>query len=147
REYTNPNIALYRRPFQEGIFYHIVPVSDSPEDISWDLVVQDPVTAVQCCRHEWGPSRSHVAQHLLEMGIAFSTRLRTLRQPRFQHPGPHPYVGLGWRSKGYKPDWSDYTGYLAHQAIFLRKPHARAALLKGGILWRLSCEDLDPFAV
>jgi hypothetical protein len=49
-------------------------------------------------------------------------------------------VGLGWRYPDYKPDVVDYAAYESARDAFFRQPHARAALLKGGIIWRLAKE-------
>lgn len=42
----------------------------------------------------------------------------------------------------YKPDVVDYKGYERDRATFLLSDRARAALLEGGIVWRLAIEHL-----
>ncbi|KAF8236188.1 hypothetical protein L208DRAFT_1109948, partial [Tricholoma matsutake] len=54
---------------------------------------------------------------------------------------------LGYRPTGYTPHLADYAVYRASLGSFLHWPHARAALLKGGIIWRLAREFLDNKAV
>ncbi|TDL13642.1 hypothetical protein BD410DRAFT_707328, partial [Rickenella mellea] len=54
---------------------------------------------------------------------------------------------LGVRPPQYKPDAADYAAYEAARDNFLQQGHARAALLKGGIVWRLAVEYLGPNAV
>jgi hypothetical protein len=44
---------------------------------------------------------------------------------------------LGRRPESHKPDRFDYIEYEDRVAEFLRRPHARSALLKGGLVWRL----------
>ena len=43
---------------------------------------------------------------------------------------------------GYKPNSSDYAEYELIRNTFLREPRGRAALLMGGIVWRLAIEVL-----
>ncbi|KZP04089.1 hypothetical protein FIBSPDRAFT_767968, partial [Athelia psychrophila] len=49
---------------------------------------------------------------------------------------------LGERHVNYKPDVVDYKGYERDRATFLLSDRARAALLEGGIVWRLAIEHL-----
>jgi hypothetical protein len=38
----------------------------------------------------------------------------------------------------------DYRAYEERRDLFFKQPHARAALLKGGIIWRLAMESIGP---
>ena len=49
---------------------------------------------------------------------------------------------LGWRQFSYEPDAVDYLAYETRRDAFLSQPRARAALLKGGIVWRLAREHI-----
>ncbi|RDX41186.1 hypothetical protein OH76DRAFT_1299030, partial [Lentinus brumalis] len=40
----------------------------------------------------------------------------------------------------YRPTTQDYTNYISHVLDLLHQPHARAALMRGGITWRLVME-------
>ncbi|TDL14815.1 hypothetical protein BD410DRAFT_693857, partial [Rickenella mellea] len=53
---------------------------------------------------------------------------------------------LGWRNQGWKAQQEDYKSYAVLRDEFLRKPRGRAALLKGGIVWRLAIETLGSTA-
>jgi hypothetical protein len=57
---------------------------------------------------------------------------------------PAPLVTLGVRSAACNPDAADYAAYEVARDRFLLSPHGRAALLKGGIVWRLAMEFLSP---
>jgi hypothetical protein len=51
---------------------------------------------------------------------------------------------LGWRPSNYKPDVADYYGYEQFRRRLLERPEIlRAALMKGGIVWRLATLDVD----
>ncbi|KAF8230126.1 hypothetical protein L208DRAFT_1204926, partial [Tricholoma matsutake] len=54
---------------------------------------------------------------------------------------------LGYHPTRYMPHLANYAVYQASLGSFLRRPHAWAALLKGGIIWRLAREFLDNEAV
>lgn len=143
RLHANPNIVVSPELFNSGKLYCIEPIGQqSDRDSQWLLLVDSAATAVQCLRQCWGPSRHDVARRLLEMGIPFRT-LRALHHLPLPRQPSGPYIGLGWRSQAYKPDLVDYASYTSARNALLRLPHARAALLKGGILWRLAMEALE----
>ena len=126
-------------------FYAIKPVHPN-RHTRWELVLQDAVTVLECCRRQWVPDgdSDDIARHLVKRGMAFSTRVPP---PPTAYPPPphysHPPIGLGWRYPQYKPDAVDYAAYECARDALLRQPHARAALLKGGIIWRLAREHID----
>ena len=47
------------------------------------------------------------------------------------------------RKAGYKANFCDYREYETQLKIFLQQPRARAALLKGGIVWRLAKQIMN----
>lgn len=64
------------------------------------------------------------------------------RKNPFESP-PACVSGLGFRRKGFKPDWLDYQAYVNRRARLLSDPAvARAALMQGGIVWRLAVDTL-----
>jgi hypothetical protein len=143
RFHANPNIIVNPMDFNVGLLYSIEPVGHhQPSDEPWVLLVGSAAAAVQCLRQSWGPSRREVARFLVERGIPFHTRL-ALEFPTHLYK-PSPYIGLGWRAQNYRPDAADYAAYEMARNAFLRFSHARAALLRGGILWRLAMEALEP---
>lgn len=140
RAHPNPNLIIRPAVINNRTFYFISSV-DSASSQNWELATEHAATAMQCRRQEWGPSILDVVQHLLELGIPFRTW--TPFTPPQRPPYPHPSVGLGWRNVDYKPDAADYASYAAARDEFLiRSLHGRAALLRGGIAWRLAIEAL-----
>jgi hypothetical protein len=103
-------------------------------------MVDDPVTALECVRRQWGPYFLDIANELCSHGYPFHTRV----------PGPRPTIQprpsihtLGYREVGYNPQPCDYAAYEALRNDFLSSPRGRAALLHGGIIWRLA-KDIVP---
>jgi hypothetical protein len=108
----------------------------SRRNSEWSLVLSNPAAALECLRRRWGPHYSDIALQLLLRGCPFSTRIIG---PKPVLSYPRPYVTtLGFRPPGYVPRDCDYASYEALRDKFLQTPRARAALLKGGIVWRLS---------
>jgi len=125
-------------PFQKGRY--IVGGKDLESRPDWMLVV-DAAAALQCVRSMWGPTTERLAQQLLTFGIPFYTFLpahpqSVPRRPKIQIPG------LGWRAPGYQPDALEYVAYERKRDQFLRGPRGRAALMSGGIVWRLAVDSL-----
>lgn len=129
------------------VFYRIVPrCSRANEDPVWDLLVSDSITAVECIRRSHAQlGKVELVNFFLQTGRPFSTRMPI-------HPAPPPPLtprlgkystsGLGERHVNYKPDVIDYKGYERDRTTFLLSDRARAALLEGGIVWRLAIEHL-----
>ena len=116
--------------------------TDPAEQEGWVLVVADPATALQCARSGWGPKKSDIVRELLGRGIRFNTMETLDANPRTLCAYLRRCPGLGYRPAGYKPDILDYKSYEELRDRFLRQPFGRAALLEGGIVWRLSLEAL-----
>ena len=121
-------------------FYFLEPRIRPQVDAPYQIAVKDPVTAVQFCRSERATSRSAIANILLSRGMQFNTFMELpMLIPAFI---PYNFMGLGRRPKGHIPDRFDYMEYEERLAAFLQKPHARAAFLTGGLVWRLAKEVL-----
>jgi hypothetical protein len=138
---TNPVIRVARRMISNQVLYFLEPIHTNNQP--FQLAVPDAATALQCLRETWGPHVEDIIRQLLRLGIPFTTRV----------PGPEPDsaissrrpVVLGYREVGYKPDSVDYAEYETIRRAFCEsEQHSRAALLKGGIVWRLVKETLSP---
>jgi hypothetical protein len=126
----------------EVVLYFIDP--EHRRTTPFRLAVPHATSALQCLRERWGPDIEDIIRHFLSLGIPFTTRV----------PGPplgptakslHQFVGLGYRPQNYKPDLVDYAAYETARLAFCKSErHARAALPKGGIVWRLVQECLHP---
>lgn len=92
-----------------------------------------------------------VARSLLERGVPFRTllSLESGIQPVFNLGPPNPQYTrtIPIRLSGYVFGPRDYAAYLSQRSAILSQPHARAALLKGGIVWRLAKDVLSYDAV
>ena len=82
-----------------------------PNNPSWELVVDDPLTALECYWCDLGPSIVDVARLFLWTGKPFSTCI----QSNTHHipacpPCLRDTVSLGWQRMGYKGDSNDYAG-------------------------------------
>jgi hypothetical protein len=112
----------------------------------WQIMTRDAASALQClrvCKHR----REDLARYLLDRGIPFSTRIPSSIPPSGPPPPSIHSIGLGWRHTSYKPDAVDYTAYREQRDAFFRHPRARAALLRGGIVWRLAMQSISQDAV
>jgi hypothetical protein len=142
----NPEIVVSKKQSGDRLVYEIVHVA-ADTVTPWQLFVDDASTALECVRRKAGPSLRDVAKTLLKSGVPLGTwvhRSETVPSPQ---PGPEPsHFGLGWRPADHKFTSLDYASYEALRDEFLRQPHARAALLMGGIVWRIAIEVLgvDP---
>ena len=102
----------------------------------------DAATALQCAHSGWGSRKLDIVQELVRRGIRFNTAASVAGNPRRISLGRWPCHGLGPRRAGYNPDLLDYESYVLTRDTYLRQPHCRAALLAGGIVWRLAFEAL-----
>jgi hypothetical protein len=132
-------VRIQVRPCLNGQRLYIIVTEDHGNRDKWVLGTWEAATALQCLRIGKESSIA-VATNLLTCGTPFLTLKplspRTVALPR-------PSFTLGWRREGYKPDVKDYAAYVHLRDSFLREPHARAALLKGGIVWRLAVDSLS----
>jgi len=117
---------------------------------SWKLVVQSAATAVECLRrHDWTRSRYSLAQNLLARGMPFRTMVPLSIDAGISD---RPVYIHRPRQVGYIPDKYDYFEYeYKLKSFLLEQVHARATLLRGGIVWRLAREvigdRLDQYVV
>jgi hypothetical protein len=136
----NSNVNITRLPNREYLIRG--KTIDPSEHEGWVLVVSDPATALQCARSGWGPRKLDIVRELVHRGIQFNTMESLPRNPKSIPSYTRHCHSLGSRPAGYKPDLLDYQSYERTRDSYLRQPHARAALLGGGIVWRLSFDAL-----
>ncbi len=97
-----------------------------------DIFAADPIIALACMRMNFA-SGSDVLRFLLTQGCSFYTSSSRLTSVRNSCDVPI----VGWREVNYKPDLANYAVYeLRVQALMEHR--AAAALLKGGLYWRLA---------
>ncbi|KAF7968028.1 hypothetical protein HWV62_32162 [Athelia sp. TMB] len=111
---------------------------------AYEVLVEDPLTALECLRRKQLVNRREIVKHLITTGKAFMTRSRTSQLPYPQADIVKWNRPPGYRRPAWKPDMLDYKHYENHRNDFLLTPHARAAVKYGGIVWRLSVQSIDP---
>ena len=108
----------------------------------WIIAVFDPAIALFLCRLD--PSFTFTdyefARTLLNHGIRFHTLLPL----PCVRPSPPVPVSIPIRLPGYEFTSSDYHAYVQQRSALLADPRvARAALMRGGIVWRLAMSTLS----
>ncbi|KAK0430306.1 hypothetical protein EV421DRAFT_1744215 [Armillaria borealis] len=83
----------------------------------------------------------HNRHDIYKHGIPFRTLIR-LNNTFGAHKPPIPPI-ISFRPADYKFSARDYQAYVENRTNILNKPHSRAALLQGGIVWRLAKEHLS----
>ena len=77
---------------------------------------------------------------LVSAGVPVRTGMLLQRPPPPMYTLPLPSRRLmlpPWRKKGHRPTVLDYDSYCQRVLELAGRPHARAAWLKGGIVWRI----------
>lgn len=126
-------------------WYLIQPRHASQDDAPWILAVNDPRAVNLLLRLRL----SIDMENMLELLDGFGFRIKTLRayprpsQTLWPVMDPPMYVpgvplGLGMRVKDTGFTRSDYLHYVDQRNDFLRAYRGRAALLRGGIIWRIA---------
>lgn len=109
----------------------------------WTLALFDASTVLESFRRN-DRSLEDLVTYFLHSGRQFSTRLLVKSLPLL--PKKHsPLISLGWRHADAKVKGHKYIYYERLRAHFFSRPHSRAALLRGGIVWRLAVEALSGF--
>lgn len=123
--------------------WHVFDFKDSAT-VPWMVALPNVVDALYVCRlvHMGGSQITdfEVARELLNHGIQFSTLLPV--KPLSRSVAPALLVPV--RLPEYKFTLDDYYAYEQQRAALLSDPRiARAALLRGGIVWRLAVATLS----
>lgn len=110
----------------------------------WKILVKDAVNALLVCRLDPDLNDYTVAFMLLQRGIRFSTVCSFSKAAHSRPPPTIPTLPLPVRLMGYEFGRDDYTLYVQTRNKLLQNPRvARAALLQGGITWRLAVEHVS----
>ena len=113
----------------------------------WNLVLDNATTALECIRRHQHSNVLEVASWLATSGRPFRTFLPRTLISLPQHPCRLPTPSLGWKLEELKPTADEYAAYELCRAQLLRQSRGRAAVLKGGIVWRLAVETLGDYAL
>ncbi|TFK73105.1 hypothetical protein BDN72DRAFT_762135 [Pluteus cervinus] len=120
----------------------------SPNAPSFTIAVTDPETAVQALRQSstWGPNESDIIQQLVSQGYPFHTLYPRPRDRKRGEWSTRSSGSLGFRPPDFKPTPTDYAKYEATRERILTPSITRAALKRGGIIWRLTLEIFESLA-
>lgn len=92
---------------------------------------------------------NYTASDLAIRFLLRGTRFKLVSEPPPNHDKPlamslDPRTGLGLRPHNYHPTRFDYLGYIKHRNLLLSDlAVARAALFRGGIIWRITVDAID----
>ena len=127
--------------------YILRPGASVQANHDWLLTIASPSCVLQCLR-SCTSNLVAVARFCIQSGIAFNT-WTSIASPEISAGSslPHPRIGLGIRPRGYSPGAADYAAYEDARDRLLSSSSGRAALLKGGIVWRLAMEFVNPSRV
>jgi hypothetical protein len=107
--------------------------------LPWMIGVATAAIALYIVRLDSRLNDYEISRHLLHRGIAFHTVLPLRKVSKSSIPRP---IFSSIRSPGYFFTIEDFNVYIHRRDSLLRSPRGRAALLKGGIVWRLTVETI-----
>ncbi|KAJ3488168.1 hypothetical protein NLJ89_g11641 [Agrocybe chaxingu] len=120
------------RKFPGGLFIFTF---GNAATVPWRLAVMSARDALFVCWLESSMKDFEICLELLQHGMRFCTLLPF---PEFK-PVPSPEVSLALRPPKHVFSTRDYEAYIQDRTSLLRNPRVgRAALRRGGILWRLA---------
>lgn len=123
-----------------SVLYHVKPPMQQEFSVElYHLLVPTASTAVECYRRSF-PNITFAAQHLVDCGKSFRIFMNPKRPKKYPRPTP-PILPHPENSRPFMH--YDFVAYERVRERFFQHPHARAALLEGGIIWRLAMEHLD----
>ena len=103
-------------------------------------------TAVEALRLHNCRTVSELALHFVSRGTYFYLGPFIIDKDPFREP-PGKAGGLGFRPQDYTPTWVDYQAYIRRRSDLLNDPSIiRSALMKGGIVWRLTVDTIQSTA-
>jgi hypothetical protein len=113
-----------------------------PADFSdgMEVMLRDPATILECYRQF--VTLQDAITFLFMNGRPFYTFLSRNRIPQPQPMRMKPSPTLGFYAKNYEPGLREYRHYERVRKEFCSLPRARAALTRGGIIWRLALESI-----
>ncbi len=140
---TKPDfmVSVVRWRQEDRCGYEMVPAAG--ESRSYRLIVYRATDVLHCLRLREAVCLDDFVEELCRYGVRFSMcvegNMVRLRQKRFQDAIPY-------RPVGFQPDLSDYAYYVRKRRALLEDPAvARAALMHGGLIWRIAMEHIpDP---
>ena len=136
--WPHPSMHVDQVSLNRSLWYRINYQYQREDGEFWALVVNIGTTVLELYRHHEIATTRDAARFLVKRGIAFHT-LAPRHTERILHERQE---GLGIRPAGYVFTPDDYRVYLHRVRCLLSRSKARAALLLGGIVWRIAVEVL-----
>ncbi|EAU86884.2 hypothetical protein CC1G_10775 [Coprinopsis cinerea okayama7 len=108
---------------------------------NWKLAVLNAMDALFVCRLCDKFTEDEIVFTLVQKGVSFRLFMprRHLRPSLYQTPS---YSPLPVRPLKHKFTKADYDSYINTRTLVLSQPHMKAALRRGGIIWRLAIATL-----
>ena len=130
--------------FCREVYYFITVKNSQTLQLCWQLTTNYAPAVLQCFREDLGGSVRNAACFLLSNGIPFNTfSCHVDLSPRAKNTRTYTPHSLGWHPTGHRPGPREYTVYEELQDRVLNHPYRHAALLQGGIVWRLALHALE----
>ena len=126
--------------------YVITSQQPSDSQTSWVITLDDPAAVLQSFRTPLDGSLRNAARLLLHNGIPFNTfspSPQTSDSCTSHGKVAYAVHKLTHRPLQHKPDTLDYSRYEEIRDRVLSRPYKRAALLEGGIVWRIAIHSLQ----
>ncbi|PPQ81520.1 hypothetical protein CVT26_010863 [Gymnopilus dilepis] len=127
-----------------GSGWFVLSLPSSTAQAPWKLAVSHPIAALLLCRLDQSLSDYELCNVLVQRGIEFHTFLPM----KPVSPRPLPSLLMPVRFSDYRFTYHDYELYLQDRERLLSDPRIRrAALMRGGIIWRLASSHVGPSEV
>ena len=139
QEHAHPTMSVKKVELNGSIWYHIRYNTTLDQQTWWALIVKSGVAVLELYRQLSVQSRQDAAEYLARRAMPFHTVFSPTPRENMRPQQPIRTI-LGWRSLSATYSCYDYRVYEDQVRYILRGPKARAALLVGGLVWRLALE-------
>ncbi|KAI1796534.1 hypothetical protein LXA43DRAFT_1090108 [Ganoderma leucocontextum] len=113
-----------------------------PKDQKWPLLIDAAAILFLLRKPNVATTRDTIIE-LIGAGASFHTVIHRDMCPPNSQPKPVTRKITYYRRHDRRPDGSDYRQYRLAVLEILHQPHAHAALMKGGIVWRQAMEFMS----
>ena len=141
QDHVHSTMSVKKVEVNGSIWYCVRYNTALDQQIWWALIVKSGVAVLELHRQHTIHSRQQAAEYLARRAMPFHTICSPSPRDNIRLEPPIRTI-LGWRSLSATYSGYDYRVYEEHVRYILRGPKARAALLLGGIVWRLVLEIL-----
>ena len=144
----HPLMHIEQIALNRSFWYRITYRGEPDHERRWELIVEDGATVLELYRRHELKTRYDAAEFMALRGMRFRTIAR-LKVPATVHTFNPYYSHWGVRPLGYQFTHDDYRAYEYRLRCTLPTAKWRAALLHGGVVWRIALEMLaeDPKAL